>query len=297
MPVLTIPALGQVALTVDQQVLAQHIVHQTEAIYPPIAEAAKVQGPVVIELKVGRTGTIESIGVISGPLMLQQAALDSVEQWTFRPFEKDGVVTPAISRVSILFDLNFSPFTFNFRSNPPTRREEDVVSRFTSASKKCRKALAADEKSSAAADLCKQAADFTDQLAVGSQMADLNSAFVSAAWALNNNGRPAEALIYAQKAVDAAKQNYDDALNADAYGVSGIIEVNLKNLNAADRDLTMAEDFERKTILWADEVNFKHSGSLRTALKLYLNRHAVALIALNRPDDAQRKLDEASKLQ
>ncbi len=280
---------AQNVLSVDEQTLAQHVEHQVEPVYPPIAIAAHVYGSVVIELTVGTTGQIESIKVISGPAMLQMAALDCVKQWKFRPFDKDGVAVSATGRVSIVFDLS---------KYMPKDKEASLFSHFTSANKKCQKALVAQDNALSAADQCKQAADIAGQFAPGARFIDQCASFVAAAWALSKSGRFPEALIYAQKAVDFVKLGHeDDSRSAAAYGVLGIIESNLKNLDAANGDLATAEDFERKAIAWADQTKFNQEDSFKNALKLYLKTHAAVLVALNRPEDAQKKLTEASTLQ
>ncbi len=44
-----------------------------------------VHGAVVVEAIISRTGTIESLHVVSGPLMLQGAALDAIREARYRP--------------------------------------------------------------------------------------------------------------------------------------------------------------------------------------------------------------------
>jgi TonB family protein len=289
LPILATQLHPQETLSVDEQILAQHVEHQVEPVYPPIAIAAHIQGSVVIEITVGATGKIESIKVVKGPAMLQQAALDCIKQWAFRPFDKDGTAVSATGHISIVFDLD---------KYLPSEKEADIVSHFASADKKCKKALAVQDNALSAADLCKRAADIADQFGPGVRFIDQSTSFVSAAWALNKSGRFPEALVYSQKAVAVVMLGHDDdSRSAAAYGVLGITESILKSLDPADRDLTTAEDFERKAIAWADETKFKQEDSFKNALKLYLKTHATVLLALNRPEDAQKKLYEASKFQ
>ena len=48
-------------------------------VYPPIAKATGTQGTVVLQATISRNGTIENLRVVSGPAMLQQAAMDAVK--------------------------------------------------------------------------------------------------------------------------------------------------------------------------------------------------------------------------
>ena len=51
-----------------------------QPIYPPVARLANVTGDVELKLSVRRAGSVASASVVSGPPLLQQAALISVQQ-------------------------------------------------------------------------------------------------------------------------------------------------------------------------------------------------------------------------
>ena len=104
------------------------------------------------------------------------------------------------------------------------------------------------------------------------------------------------ALVFASKAVDVVKLGHDDNSGSNAaYGVRGMVEGNLGDLKGADQDLTIAEDYERKGIAWAEQVQFEHGDSYKRSLAQVLRFHAQVLQGLNRPEEAQKKLDEAAK--
>jgi TonB family protein len=108
--VLALPALvtcifAQDVLQVDANTIQHHVDHRVSAVYPPIAYAAHVQGTVVLDLRIGTSGKIESMDVASRPPLLRQAAIDCVKQWTFHPFEKDGAPVIATGQISIIFVL------------------------------------------------------------------------------------------------------------------------------------------------------------------------------------------------
>lgn len=283
----SIRAQAQDVLTVDEQTLAQHVDHRVVPVYAAIAKAVQVQGTVVIEIKVGVTGKVESTKVVSGHPMLQSAAIDCVKQWTFHPFEKDGAPVSASGRVSIVFSLG---------KDGPTPKEEEIASRYFSLSDQCRTAANARKDYAMAADLCKQAADTADEFPADRRFIEKRSSFVWAASALMNNKELNPALVYASKAVEMVKLGHDDNSGSNAaFGIKGMVEANLGDLKAADQDLTIAEDFERKGIEWAEQVKFEHGDSYKHALVQDLRFHAQVLQGLNRPDEAQKKLDEAAK--
>lgn len=61
------------------------IVTRKQPTYPPIAVAAHVEGHVVLRVVVSGTGAMEKGFIVSGPEMLQFAAIDAMKGWVFRP--------------------------------------------------------------------------------------------------------------------------------------------------------------------------------------------------------------------
>ncbi len=278
---------GQEVLSVDQSTLDQHVDHRVAPLYPPIAKAAMIQGTVVFQVRIGVTGKIESSKVVSGPAMLQQAAIDCLKQWTYHPFDKNGVPVPASGPVAIEFSLG---------KDGPTPDEEKIASRYFPLSDQCRKAVSARTDLPAAAAVCKSAADTADEFPADRRFIEKRSAFVWAAYALMYSKDLNNALVYASKAVNVVKLGHDDNSGSNAaYGVRGMVEGNLGDLKVADQDLTIAEDYGRKGIAWAEQVQFEHGDSYKRAMAQDLRFHAQVLPGLNRPEDAQKKLDEAAK--
>jgi len=77
--------------------------------YPPIAKAARVQGTVVLEAVISKDGQIKNLRVISGPPMLQQAALDAVKTWTYRPYLLNGEPAEVRTTINVIFTLGNPP--------------------------------------------------------------------------------------------------------------------------------------------------------------------------------------------
>ena len=74
-------------------------------IYPPIAKAARVSGTVVLQATISKTGSIENLHVISGPAMLQQAAMDAVKTWRYRPYLLNNEPVEVETTVNVIFTL------------------------------------------------------------------------------------------------------------------------------------------------------------------------------------------------
>ncbi len=73
--------------------------------YPTIAIAARIEGTVVLQATISKTGTIENLRAVSGPAMLQQAALDAVKTWRYRPYLLSGDPVEVETTVNVVFNL------------------------------------------------------------------------------------------------------------------------------------------------------------------------------------------------
>jgi protein TonB len=106
-PVVSV-APARVAVTplpVSTGVLQGMLIAPIRPVYPVIAKAAGVQGTVVLEAVISRTGTIESLRVVSGPQMLQNAALDAIREARYRPFRLNGEPTAVQTTITVNFRL------------------------------------------------------------------------------------------------------------------------------------------------------------------------------------------------
>ena len=92
-------------LTVSTGVLQGMLIAPIRPVYPTIAKAARVEGSVVVEAVISRTGTIESLHVMSGPQMLQGAALDAIREARYQPYRLNGEPTEVQTRITVNFKL------------------------------------------------------------------------------------------------------------------------------------------------------------------------------------------------
>ena len=91
--------------TLPEAAAREQLATQPEPVYPPIAKAARIQGDVVLSIVVDEQGQIVSEKVVSGPAMLQQAALDAVKEWRYRPYMLNGDPVEVETTVNVVFHL------------------------------------------------------------------------------------------------------------------------------------------------------------------------------------------------
>ena len=92
-------------INISGGVAAGMLLQKTAPNYPPIAKAARVSGTVVLQATISKAGTIENLRVISGPAMLQAAALDAVKSWRYRPYLLNNEPVEVETTVNVIFTL------------------------------------------------------------------------------------------------------------------------------------------------------------------------------------------------
>lgn len=81
------------------------LVSKVPPIYPPAARQIHLEGSVVIRALIDTTGKLTNLRVVSGPPLLQNAALDSVRQWKYQPRYLDDKPIPAEMLITVEFHL------------------------------------------------------------------------------------------------------------------------------------------------------------------------------------------------
>jgi protein TonB len=80
-------------------------VRDVAPVYPQIAQAARVQGIVILEATIGADGQVINARVLRSVPLLDQAALDAVKQWQFTPTLLNGAPVPVVMTVTVQFKL------------------------------------------------------------------------------------------------------------------------------------------------------------------------------------------------
>jgi periplasmic protein TonB len=89
------PAPGQVRpvptrVRVSQGVMRALIIKSVEPVYPAEAKKKHVEGNVVIQFIVSKTGEPSALRLISGDELLAPAAMDALRQWRYKPYVLNG---------------------------------------------------------------------------------------------------------------------------------------------------------------------------------------------------------------
>jgi protein TonB len=87
------------------KIAAPRIVHRVEPVYPTLALAARLTAVVVLEAQVDTHGSVQSVKVLNGHPIFDEAALEAVKQWRYQPLLLNGEPTGFILSVVITFSI------------------------------------------------------------------------------------------------------------------------------------------------------------------------------------------------
>jgi protein TonB len=82
------------------------VVSRVDPSYPLLAKQMKVQGAVILEALISKSGSIQDIQVLSGPAILSEAAREAVKQWHFKPYYQGGQPVETEARVTVNFTIS-----------------------------------------------------------------------------------------------------------------------------------------------------------------------------------------------
>ena len=74
-------------------------------VYPPEAQEARVQGVVILEVTLSRTGEVSDVEVVRSTPLLDEAAVAAVRQWRYEPTLVDGEPVSILMTVTMSFRL------------------------------------------------------------------------------------------------------------------------------------------------------------------------------------------------
>jgi TonB family protein len=95
-----------VATQVQLSPNSAQVVSRVDPRYPLLAKQMKVQGAVVLEALISKTGGIQDIQVLSGPAILSEAAREAVKQWHFKPYYQAGRPVETEARITVNFTIS-----------------------------------------------------------------------------------------------------------------------------------------------------------------------------------------------
>ena len=83
------------------------VINRVEPVYPEVARKARISGIVIVECIIDKSGNVTNVQVLKPlPFGLDQAAVDAVRRWKFRPGTLNGQPVDVIFNLTVNFKLN-----------------------------------------------------------------------------------------------------------------------------------------------------------------------------------------------
>lgn len=100
---LTVTAFAQAVTRIPPDDAAKHLIKGPQPKYPELAEAARIQGNVILQIRIDESGTASVLRLVQGHPMLAPAAIEAVKAWKYQPFEIDGKAAQVNTVVMVTF--------------------------------------------------------------------------------------------------------------------------------------------------------------------------------------------------
>jgi TonB family protein len=100
------PAAPPVHVATGEMVQQPRLIQSGPPIYPQLAKSIRVSGDVDVDALIDAAGNVTAVKVISGPALLQHAAVETVRQWKYEPARLDGQAVAMHLTVTVRFRLN-----------------------------------------------------------------------------------------------------------------------------------------------------------------------------------------------
>lgn len=88
---------------VSADVMEKLVTHRVDPDYPAAARPANLRGVIVLDVVVGRDGSVVNVKALNGPEILGQAAVDALRWWRFEPYRVDGKPVIVETTVAVEF--------------------------------------------------------------------------------------------------------------------------------------------------------------------------------------------------
>src|SRR5579864_6375718 len=80
-------------------------IHDVQPVYPQMARIAHIQGDVLLQATISKSGAIENLRAVQGHPILIQAAMDAVKQWKYKPYILNGEPVEVETTIKVQFHM------------------------------------------------------------------------------------------------------------------------------------------------------------------------------------------------
>ncbi|MBZ5525059.1 MAG: TonB family protein [Acidobacteriia bacterium] len=253
-----------------------HVLKWVKPDYPSVARVAHLQGDVVLQVSISKTGDVSNVRVKSGHPFLVQPAVDAIQGWLFRPFEVEGKAAAVEALIKIQFPPGDSP--------EEIKEAPEKLAEFSSVISACQEKLR-DEKPVEAEPICRKAIALASELAPHRQLERVD--------AFQQTGHA----FFLQKKFAEALENYQQELQYASQAVEHGVEIAAAHRHVANalwgtgRKEEARVEYEQAEIIYAEaEANanspFLQNGYAKNRKAVMLD-HAALLRQMGQNEEAE----------
>ena len=233
--ILALQAANPAPVPVSTDDAKAHVLRKVDPVVPPEAAAAQIGGIVSAEVVIRSNGTVETVTILSGHVMLHKAATDALKQFTFTPF----VVRGRPVRVITIVDVPFR--------DPQAEEERRRSDAYWSGMRECTRLTEARD-AVAAERVCGETIVAAEGLPAD-RLLERSHAFDAHGYALILAGRERDAIAEYERGLAVRRKvsnGWPDADEAAALGVIATLQGALGEIAAAEKNFAASIDtFER----------------------------------------------------
>ena len=242
---------------------ADALLKRVEPVYPPIAKAAHVTGQVSLEFTITAEGDVADIKAVSGPAMLQQASIDAVKQWKYRPFLINS--RPSAVRTVAILNFGFDP------KSADDLKEQEINGKVSPFMMKCVNLL--NRNDPASVEACRLEVELEAQYPAGRRQMDRLSGHDEYGLALLGFAhQPKEALVQFQLEIGLipGALTKTDAEFAWAYWHRGVALMRLGESERAEQDFSTAEESAELAIHHLPEMSQNYRRTVAKIVAMHI---------------------------
>jgi periplasmic protein TonB len=87
-------------------VMEAELIRRVQPAYPVVARVARISGTVELRAIIATDGSVKQLEILSGNMILAQAAVAAVREWRYRPTRLDGVDVEVETLITVNFVLD-----------------------------------------------------------------------------------------------------------------------------------------------------------------------------------------------
>ena len=93
-------------LRISSDLQQAKLVSNPMPVYPVLARRGRVEGTVRLTATISKDGSVEKVETVSGHAILEQAAVEAVRRWKYRPTVLNGEPVEVVTTIDVVFKLS-----------------------------------------------------------------------------------------------------------------------------------------------------------------------------------------------